>query len=445
MNLERFHEFWKLNSLYPEPYDEILVKSVKIAERHRLLTAFNQEKFEHEFERYTKQSIDYLKSKFNAKIIVMIDDVDRLENINDPKNIIRHAKGLARKLGYAPVIISAREETSSVLSDVDSYAHKISIIPPNFGEVLIARRNIFNNNYKLSDELRNHYNIDEYELRDFINLVVSSILDENVYANLIEFHYDLDILLDIVRSIMKSPFITRDYAKKLVNKEEKIPWHVILDSMQRYKYKNFYEENSFFLNIFDNDLCPSSKLNSLIRLRILQVLRYRYRGFNQEISLNQIYDDMQQLGYDKKDVNVAMKALARQRIIVTKQGFNEFFPYLPEIIPQRAIVFYLDKLIFNCRYIQNALSATHIDFDLPMDIIEIDSPFVGDKLKEVDLLIKNFLKFLKDAEILEAKQIKNQELLKLITRDREIAKKFKYKLMNEISSMKAPGRNVSLE
>ena len=96
-----------------------------------------------------------------------------------------------------------------------------------------------------------------------------------------------------------------------------IPWHIILDSMQRFQYRNFYDENSFLLNVFDNDESPATMSNALVRVRLLQVIRYRFKGLYKPVQLGEIYADMQELGYHKQAVVLALEAFARQRLIVT--------------------------------------------------------------------------------------------------------------------------------
>jgi hypothetical protein len=280
---------------------------------------------------------------------------------------------------------------------------------------------------------------DTDKVKTFVKHIVESILERETYVNLMAYHYDVDILLDVVRCLIGSPFIQPEYVFGLCKIGQKIPWHVVFDSMQRFQYKNFYEENSFILNIFDNDQSPATMSNTLTRVRLLQVIRYRFKGLNKLIPLSEIYADMEELGYDREAVLLALGAFARQRLIVTRRLRNAMSEYLPDILLEPTIVYYLDSLIYSYRYLQNILTVTHVPFDIPIDIVETTKPIAGEKLKVVDQMLRKFIEFLRECEKYEKGLLKDEALFKEVTREETLSAIMQARLGQEIQLMKRGG------
>lgn len=442
MNLDRFERFWKHHSIWEEESDDKRTKSFKKVQRYKLLVRLHQNKYKHEFDTYLLDSLNYIEKELEIKLVIMIDDVDRLESLNVARKIVDNTKALARKLGTVPVIISAREETVALLNDSDVYAYKLPIIPPSFSNVINKRRNKFIKDFKLGEEKRikaEDYDLSEKKIKDYIDLICDSILAEPTYTRLASFHYDLDILLDIFRCIATSPFIQHTYLDELIQEHSLIPWNVILDSMQRYYYINFYQENSFILNLFDNMKRPASKKNALIRIRLLQVLQHRFAGINEPIKTTYIYEDMCSLGYRKKDVINALSAFASQRLIATGRYHNKFEERSTlEIIPHRAIIFYLNYLIKNYRYIQNILPVTPVPFSMPLDITESFSPLSSTaQLKVIDKLIFRFIDFIKECEKSEQEKIVDISLFNEVTRELVLSNEIRKSIIKNIDLMKS--------
>jgi hypothetical protein len=318
-------------------------------------------KYEVEFIPYVRDTLEFLERSCHVKLVLMIDDIDRLESEEIARDVCDRARGLARDLGTIPVIVSIREETMAKLSDVSSFATRISIIPPSFSRVLQSRLEVFLNDFEFGNVAQaQKAGNDTDKAKTFVKHIIESVLQRDTYANLMAYHYDLDILLDLVRCLLKSPFLEPEYVLDLYSRQQRVPWHIVLDTMQRFQYQHFYEENSFLLNVFDNDESPATMSNTLIRIRLLQVFRYRFKGIRKLIQLGEIYADMEMLGYDKQAVLLALGAFARQRLIVTSRRRNAFSEEVRNVLPEPTIVYYLDSLIYNYRYLQNVLPVTHV-------------------------------------------------------------------------------------
>jgi hypothetical protein len=363
--------------------------------------------------------------------------VDRLQDEKMAKIVCDRVKALARDLGDVPCVVSAREETLALLSDTDPMFIKISVAPPSFKQVLMKRKNKFMLDFKYENKLSEYGDISTEHIKRDVSIILDSILDDEVYSKLISFHYDLDILLDISICILTSPFITVDYLKRLHNSNEKIPWHVVLDSMQRYRYRNFYDQNSFILNVYDNNQKAPTLHNSLVRIRLLQVLRHEFVGINKPIEVGKIISDMLYLGYNRSEVESALSALASQRLIVTGKLYNYYNNNVSDVIPQSAVVFYLDYLIYSYRYIQNILPVTRLNFSIPMDVANSIEPISGKKLKKtVDPLIYKFIAFIKECENYESEYIKDECIYRDIIREECLSDTLKLKVDQEIHKMK---------
>jgi hypothetical protein len=433
--IKRFDKLWEQVDAIPDPNDDEIEISRKRKLRDEFLINLYRYKYTNMFSQYIKWSIEYLRKEFNISSVIMIDDIDRLENVITARSIVQRVIGLAAELIQVPIVVSAREETLALLADMPLGVRKMHLMPPDFGQVLKKRIGKFNHRFTLDPEKADILQLTERDIKNFVNLVVDSVLDDEVYSNLVAFHYDLDILLDIVICLLGSPFLKRDYCEDLIKNGKNIPWHVILDSIQRYIYKNFYDENSYILNIFDNEQRPATIKNTLIRLRLLQSLRYRFRGINVPVRVEQIVNDLTELGYEKMDINHALKAFSRHRLVVTGNIYNLFKDGTQEILLQPAIVYYLSNLLYNYRYIQNVLPVTPLPFNLPMDLVDFEEPIMGQKLKIIDISIIKFLDFLKFAENEELNQCKNEGLLKEISRDTRFAESLGIRIKQQRDGM----------
>jgi len=429
---------WRTLNAYPKIEDDPSLVKSKRWKRNKKLMEYSNLKDNGKFHDYFEFAADYLKKYHKLEFILMIDDLDRLQSERDAKAICDCAFGFASAIKVVvPIMISIREETMAKLDD-SVFAPKVSIIPPSFSKVLNKRLEIFLRDYNMSKDQIEKSGYDTEKVKIIIKHIIESILDNETYSNLVLFHYDLDILLDVVRSVIRSPFIHPEYILDLQKKGNKIPWHIILDTMQRYQYKNFYDENSFILNIFDNDQSVLTTANTLIRFRLLQVLRYRFRGLNKPIPLGEIYADMEQLGYSQDNVILALTAFARQRIIITGRNHNIFAVDLHDfrdILIQQTPIYYLDTLIFEYRYLQNILSVTHLPFTLPFDMVESIKPISGRNLRVVSEYIGKFIGYITECEKIEGQCIKNKNLFDTITRREILSKKMRHKLNEEIRLM----------
>lgn len=434
--LKRFERIWEQEGCYPDPKDTPTLADIKRKYRDEIQLKLFDSRYTSEFIRYIQDAVEYLKSSLNMNLIVMIDDVDRLPSEKAAREVCDRVRGLAAEIGTIPVIVAIRGETMAKLDDV-GFAAKFPIIPPSFSKVLHKRLEVFLNDYKMEDTQAQESGYDTDKVKTFVKHIVESVLEKETYSNLMAYHYDLEILLDVVRCLIQSPLISPEIEVDKAKKSEKIPWHIILDSIQRFRYINFYETDSFILNVFDNDQAPPSKSNTLIRVRLLQVVRYRFRGLNKPIPLAEIYSDMNELGYDEDAVFSALSAFTRQRMILTGRLHNEIYNGLRDIQLEPTIAYYLDSLLYSYRYLQNILPVTHIPFDIPPDILDITTSIAGEKLRVVDQMLMKFIEFIRDCEKNEKDNlIKKESLFKEITREETLSDTMEKRLKREIQTMK---------
>lgn len=427
MVIRRHERIWRLNDAYPDPEDTPVKREV----RDGLMNILFKSKHTVDFEPYLQDTIEFLEKSLKVKLTIFIDNIDRLKSDDTAKEICDQANNLAIIINV-PIVVSIREETMAKLGDL-SYAERISIIPPSFSKVLQRRLEMFLNDFKMDDTKAQASGYDTDKVKTFVKLIVESIFQKETYANLMAYHYDLDILLDVVKCMIKSPFLQPEYVLDLY--KGNIPWHIVLDTMQRFQYRNFYDANSFLLNVYENDESPATLSNTLVRVRLLQVLRYRFKGLDKPIQLGEIYNDMKELGYSRGAVILALGAFARQRFIVTWQMHNAFTEDLREVLPQSTIVYYLDSLIYCYRYLQNIPPVTHVPFDLPMDIVETSTPIIGEKLKVVSKIFDEFIKFIRVCEEHEESLARNA-LFEEVTRGETLSDVIEIRLKNEIQVMK---------
>lgn len=419
---ERFKDYWKVRGIYPQLKDTARDLRRKKLLRERESIRLHQHKYGFEFDNYVRYSVDYLRTTFGIKLVIMLDDIDRLKNVEDARNIINYAASLARKIGNTPIVVSSREETLALLADInDQDIIKVPIIPPTFDEILRKRREVFNNNLKINESELSRHNISQSDVLSFVNYIIFSILDKENLFHFLSFHYDLDILLDMVQCIISSPFIDYQFAMEYKKTGKYLPWHILLDTLQRYRYINFYGENSYVLNVYDNGRDPTTK-NCLIRIRILQVIRKLIETVNQPIKVGPIYAYMNQLGYERPEVIAALEAFAKQRLIVTGRKYNTFTNDLSEVIPLRSIIYYLEYLIYSYRYLQNILPVTHIPFNIPLKFINQRTPLRGSDLRDMDDYIIKFIKFISECEKEEEKGVIDNVLFDEITRNKSLTR-----------------------
>jgi len=430
--------YWEQYAVYPSSSDTPQVLSHKQAKRDELLfQRLSTLKYSEEFIPYLRCCIIFLKEFLDKELTIIIDDVDRLEPEGTARAIFNRVNDLTVEL-KVQVFISVREETIAQLTDIPLPPRKIHVVPPSFVKVLKKRLEVFNAEFRmpLKSEQESGYDTETSQL--FVNHIVQSILTDEVYANLIAYHYDLDILLDIVRCSISSPYLDPKFVLQLARDHKPIPWHLILNSMQLYVYRNFYDENSFILNVYDNDERPIDKIttaNNLVRVRLLQVLRYLYTGIDKPVEVGKVYALMAELGYNERSVFQALQSFARQRLIVTALYRNAFSEDVDTIIVERTIIFYLSNLIYTYRYLQNIVPVTPVNFEVPCDIFFDTKPLIGDDLRIVDEVLERFIIFIRLAEEEEKKYIKNHILFDDITRKEKLSDIIERRINDEIGHM----------
>lgn len=436
--IECFKPYWELNAIYPFSTDTPQKASRKQQERDKHLRILATQKYSKLFIPYILNCICFFKTRLEGNLAIIIDDVDRLESEKVAKAVFDRAAHLAKHLPV-PVTVSVREETLAKLSDIPMPPRKVHVVPPSFAKALKKRLETFNNEFKISPEYERESGYSTNTARIFVNHIVESVLQNEVYVNLIAYHYDLDVLMDVVRCLIASPYLEPRYVLSLVKQNEWIPWHIVLNSMQLYVYKNFYDQNSFILNVYDNgerSLEEITTANNLIRVRLLQVLRHLYTGLDVFVQVGEIYASMIAIGYEKTSVIRALDAFAQQRLIVTLRYRNTFTEDVDSIIIERTVAYYLDHLIYTYRYLQNILPVTPVNFKVPWHIFGNAEPLVSEKLAIVSESLKKFVEFIRIAEKKESPCIKDRDFFVKITRGQVLSDTIESKLNHEISDMK---------
>lgn len=436
--IERYLYYWKgiLGNLMPSEDDSNERKLEKRKRREDYLFRLSELKYSLEFINYLRCSISYLEKTTGKSVVLAIDDIDQMESHAGAREIIDLASNIQEQI-QRPLVIAIREETISRIESKPSVdkLQRISVFPPSFKKILQLRLEAFTREVICAKELdTSHYS--RSELITYVTTIINSVNEKNAYPKLVTFHYDMDMLLDMVQCLLSSPYLQPVLVLERAARGKNIAWHLMLNSFQKYDYRNHYEQNSFFLNMYDNrsygtEISDNSQItweNALVRIRLLSLLVNRlvqsppvskYPSF----SLRFIIDDMIRLGYQENEVIKALKALAAHRIIRTGKARNEL-EVDGTISISTAAIFYYDYLIYEYRYLQNILLITPIDFHFnPEDIP--DSPETKD-LPKIDEIIYNFANFIERCEKLEAKSPDlDSKLLRKIWRGRPLSDKIR--------------------
>jgi hypothetical protein len=420
--LRRFEKLWLINAALPTQTGDN-----KRDLREKLLLRLHDSKYHGEvFENYVSWSISYLERILNKRLIIVLDDIDHLSSDEEALEICRSAAALYRKL-KRPMIISLREETLPKLQDktlpVIAFP-KMHVIPPSFRKALTVRLENFKN------ELEDRYptGCGKYTREGiylFVEHIIRSICRPSIYARLITFHYDMDLLLDIARCLLSSPYMTPAEVINMAKRNKGIGWNLVLTSLQNYIYYNHYEQNSFFLNMYDNgqvgiaesdDMAPVGRYdNTLVRISLLRVLAHHLSKMSAQaraeriVEIALIEEQMtNRLGYSTEQLWLALKAFARHRLIRTGQRQNDFDTGgTRRISISTAVLYYLDYLISDYQYVQNILPVTPIDFKFEPQVCVTDAQ--NRNMQVLDDLIMRFADFVRRCEESNEKRVEDQD------------------------------------
>ena len=444
--LARFEKLWLTNAALPEKNGDN-----KQSLREKLLLQLHTSKYHEDFENYVVWSVAYIEKVTNKRFIIIFDDIDHLSSDEEALEICNCANGLYRRLQRS-MVISVREETLPKLQDKTLPAAafpKKHIIPPSFKKVLDVRLE------SLKEEIQSKYTngyrrFTCHGICVFLDHIIRSICRPSTYAKLVTFHYDIDLLLDIVRCLICSPYMIPASVLKKAEHNKWIGWNLMLNSLQKYVYENHYDENSFFLNMFDNTMVTITELDNLgsvatyedtfVRIALLRVLAYRLTEVctlppdKRIIEVALVKEDMTSgLGYNENNILLALKAFARHRLIRTGQRQNEFDPdYTRDISISTAVLYYLDYLISEYRYVENVLPVTPIDFKFNPQILPSE-PETED-LEPIDDLILKFADFIERCEKSEQNRVKDKEFYDFLM-EGEVP--LSQRLRNSVREMKA--------
>jgi hypothetical protein len=452
--LNRFAIYWKdgtAGDYWPSDGDSPENIMYKSHGRDSFISnTLSKDKYGTEFHKYLKASIHYIEHLTKMSVILIIDDIDHLEQISIAQDICTAAAELVDRI-KRPLIISVREETIPRLGakDLVGRLKRVPVLPPSFKKILQSRWEAFQTLVNNTSNL-NMGSWGRSDLLHFVKHIIDSVCSQGVYSRMLCFHYDLDVLLDMIRCLLSSPFLTPSLVLDRKRSNRLIGWNLMLDTFQRYRYRNHYERLSFFLNIYDNNLehgRPSDDadqayaMNALVRLRLLALLVFLYlRGIPRKpvdalpsYSLEHIKNDMKQLGYHDMFITSALNAFASHRLIRTGRLRNELANDVTEISISGAVVFYYDHLISEYRYIENVLPTTPVDFTFNDNLMSGNVEVSHDQLKEIDECIDKFALFIEQCEAIEKKFVgHNPAFLKQVwaglpmsERIRQTVKRFK--------------------
>ena len=416
--LYRFAPYWRgtVGDLWPLPGDTPEQLEEKRAGRNAYMLRLSELKYSPEFLPYMKASVRYVESLTNRPLVLVVDDIDHLESSTEARDICETAVGLRAEL-RRPLIISVREETIPKLQSKPLFEGltRMHVIPPSFKKVLQLRLETFTASVAQRQPDTGRYS--RQDLLTYVSTIVQSVCERSTYARLLAFHYDLDTLLDMIRCLASSPFLPPELVLDRAANGRHIGWNLMLNSFQKYVYHNHYDQNSFFLNVYDNsrdhsgesqpDLDAGSE-NALIRSRLLAVLAARLSASSNEsgqempsYSCGGIVDDMQSLGYSEEATWRALRAFAAHRLIRTGRFHNELPVDQDEVSVSTAVLFYVDSLISEYRYIENLIPVTPIDFTF--DVATLPTTPESRNLMPVDRVILDFARFIGRCEAEEAR------------------------------------------
>ena len=375
-----------------------------------------------------------------SDVVLIIDDIDHLESLEVAREIIEASTQLRDVLGI-PLIISIREETISKIQSKPSIntLRRKHTIPPSFKKILQLRLAAFTEAV-LQTESVGRTTFTKQDLIIFVSNIINSICERSIYSKLVTFHYDIDMLLDMVQCLISSPFLHPEMILEKCKKGKPIGWNLMLNSFQKYVYLNHYEQNSFFLNIYDNSIdfrtlyeIPEIDYeNVLVRSRLLSLLAYKYTHrtdhMGSELPIfpyRSLVEDMERLGYSNECIQRAMSAFAAHRLIRTGRLNNELDENQDNISISTAVIFYLDDLIYEYRYIENVLPVTPVDYEFNWKAIPELNPETKN-FGEIDYILLRFSDFI---EKCERKEITNgncdKDFLKEIWPAAPISKRIK--------------------
>jgi hypothetical protein len=423
--LDRFRELWVLNAALPredgDPKENL---------RENLLVKLHTTKYARDFYKYVTWSVSYLEKITGKYFILILDDIDHLSSDQEATEICGCANALFRKL-KRPIIISVREETLHKLQDrvlpVDAFPKK-HIIPPSFKKVLQIRLDNFKDDLKA----RHPKGCGKYSVAGiilFVEHIIQSMINQpRAYARLVTFHYDIDLLLDITRCLLCSPFMEPPEIIKKAKENKKIGWNLMLNSLQKYIYENHYDQNSFFLNVYDNTLQDVTEIDTstqdptyqdtFTRIALLRVLSHHLREKSSQppgkrtIRVEEVKRDMRKLGYTNTMIWEALGAFARHRLIRTGKRQNALDKTIKNISISTAVLYYLDYLITEYRYIENILPVTPIDFRFDVEILPAEPETLS--LNNIDTVVLQFADFVERCETCEQSCLKDLQFYNAI-------------------------------
>ncbi len=102
------------------------------------------------------------------------------------------------------------------------------------------------------------------------------------------------------------------------------------------------------------------------------------------------------------------------------------------------VVWYLECLMSDYRYLQNCVKVTPIDFTYPSDLINEGPELSMDELKRTDDVLRKFVEFVGRCEAEEKPQVKDQTLYSEITEGNTLEVTLRSGIQKAVGRMKLP-------
>ena len=395
-NLVKFEREFRSMSIFVNNKDTPKLAEYKQLKRLEYLAMLGEKKYTTHYDIYKELSINYLQNVLHITPILVIDDIDRASK-EVSEHIVNIGGKVSDEMGIL-VIISVREETVTMHSDIFGDRIKLHIMPPPFNEVVWKRFEAFTKDLALNKRAIKDKVIKD-DLIIFVKVVIESINRPFIYANLIAMSdYDLDFLLELVRTLLESPFIDPiKVVQQYKSNNVLISWHIILNSLMLYIYQSHNEDNSFVINLFDNQNSRIEQhyANTLVRIRLLEYLRKKTPKLHSPISVQDLLVVMGRAGYQRSEVESALKAFAKVRLILTEKPRNIYNDEVSIIYARRPIHYYLSYLMTRYRYLQNVVPITTMDFKIHIPATFDTQELLGKNLSKMTKIIYQFIDFVK--------------------------------------------------
>lgn len=353
---------------------------------------------------YLRSGIQFLRSK-KKRMCLILDDVDRIKTDAVAEEIREEAKEISHDLNI-PVVLSLREVTARKIGNKFGNDNKFHILAPQFEDVLRSRLKTFENSLKENPPkelliLGKTFSVDQHI--EFVRTVIKSILEkqENLFMFYMLSNSNIDLMLDYFKALLASSHLNIQDLNKIAS-GVLITQQKILETLLLYIYSEMNKENTYLLNLYDDD-DVEEEFNNLFRIRLLQTICQCGQGNNDNkiaIKYSNLEFFLGKFGYAnyaKKNLSKTIEMM-RDFAIVETSIFGLDYDDNTEIILNDSAYYYINNLIFRYRYLQTIIPDTHLDYRA--DFLELK----GD-LSKIDKQIVKFINFIEHCEEKEPSEV----------------------------------------